>query len=158
MMDGSKGFEDAQTGEQKIRNFNINFGPQHPAAHGVLRLVLELDGELVKPTGIAVFNAPRTEFVARFMGGHNVIRLEHARVAVRHDRTRVARGGESGALAAIVTGAEFQGASVTLALRTHRDADIAATLSDAAFYADPLQPGEAVSVSWDAGDQHVLSA
>ncbi|PIP98185.1 MAG: Fe3+/spermidine/putrescine ABC transporter ATP-binding protein [Rhodobacterales bacterium CG18_big_fil_WC_8_21_14_2_50_71_9] len=106
----------------------------------------------------AVFNAPRTEFVARFMGGHNVIHLEHARVAVRHDRTRVARGGESGALAAIVTGAEFQGASVTLALRTHRDADIAATLSDAAFYADPLQPGEAVSVSWDAGDQHVLSA
>lgn len=30
-----------------IRNFNINFGPQHPAAHGVLRLVLELDGEVV---------------------------------------------------------------------------------------------------------------
>ena len=42
MMDGSKGFSDALTGEQKIRNFNINFGPQHPAAHGVLRLVLEL--------------------------------------------------------------------------------------------------------------------
>lgn len=34
-------------GGQKIRNFNINFGPQHPAAHGVLRLVLELDGEIV---------------------------------------------------------------------------------------------------------------
>jgi len=31
-----------------IRNFNINFGPQHPAAHGVLRLVLELDGEVVE--------------------------------------------------------------------------------------------------------------
>ncbi|MBY4895199.1 NADH-quinone oxidoreductase subunit D [Rhodobacteraceae bacterium N5(2021)] len=41
--DGSTDFE---TGEQKIRNFNINFGPQHPAAHGVLRLVLELDGEI----------------------------------------------------------------------------------------------------------------
>src|SRR6056297_3193070 len=47
MMDGSK-FDDALTGEQKIRNFNINFGPQHPASHGVLRLVLELDGELVE--------------------------------------------------------------------------------------------------------------
>ena len=45
-MDGK--FDDAQTGEQKIRNFNINFGPQHPAAHGVLRLVLELDGEIVE--------------------------------------------------------------------------------------------------------------
>ncbi|UWR24137.1 NADH-quinone oxidoreductase subunit D [Sulfitobacter sp. S190] len=50
-MDGSKfddGSVDAQSGEQKIRNFNINFGPQHPAAHGVLRLVLELDGEVVE--------------------------------------------------------------------------------------------------------------
>jgi NADH-quinone oxidoreductase subunit D len=35
-------------GETKIRRFNINFGPQHPAAHGVLRLVLELDGEVVE--------------------------------------------------------------------------------------------------------------
>ena len=34
--------------EQNVRNFSINFGPQHPAAHGVLRLVLELDGEIVE--------------------------------------------------------------------------------------------------------------
>ena len=33
--------------EHNLRNFTINFGPQHPAAHGVLRLVLELDGEVV---------------------------------------------------------------------------------------------------------------
>src|SRR5450432_1802337 len=35
-------------GETAVRKFNINFGPQHPAAHGVLRLVLELDGEVVE--------------------------------------------------------------------------------------------------------------
>lgn len=34
--------------ETTLRNFTINFGPQHPAAHGVLRLVLELDGEIVE--------------------------------------------------------------------------------------------------------------
>jgi NADH-quinone oxidoreductase subunit D len=34
--------------EAQVRTFNINFGPQHPAAHGVLRLVLELDGEVVR--------------------------------------------------------------------------------------------------------------
>jgi len=33
--------------ETEIRNFTLNFGPQHPAAHGVLRLVLEMDGEVV---------------------------------------------------------------------------------------------------------------
>ena len=34
--------------EAEVRNFTINFGPQHPAAHGVLRLVMELDGEVVE--------------------------------------------------------------------------------------------------------------
>jgi NADH dehydrogenase (ubiquinone) Fe-S protein 2 len=32
---------------RQIKTFNLNFGPQHPAAHGVLRLILELDGEVV---------------------------------------------------------------------------------------------------------------
>jgi len=40
--------EGGLAGETPVRKFNINFGPQHPAAHGVLRLVLELDGEIVE--------------------------------------------------------------------------------------------------------------
>ena len=35
-------------GDDKLNNYTINFGPQHPAAHGVLRLILELDGEVVE--------------------------------------------------------------------------------------------------------------
>ena len=34
--------------ETEIKNYNLNFGPQHPAAHGVLRLVLEMDGEIIE--------------------------------------------------------------------------------------------------------------
>src|ERR1051325_305278 len=41
-------FDRQTTSETPVRKFNINFGPQHPAAHGVLRLVLELDGEIVE--------------------------------------------------------------------------------------------------------------
>src|SRR5258708_38108744 len=39
---------EASVAEAALRNFTVNFGPQHPAAHGVLRLVLELDGEVVR--------------------------------------------------------------------------------------------------------------
>ena len=44
------------TDTSSVRNFSINFGPQHPAAHGVLRLVLELDGDVLCE---AVYDGPR---------------------------------------------------------------------------------------------------
>ncbi len=39
---------DPTTGDTEIANYTINFGPQHPAAHGVLRMIMELDGEIVE--------------------------------------------------------------------------------------------------------------
>jgi len=47
-MDGVTDSADPTVGDTKIENYTINFGPQHPAAHGVLRLVMELDGEIVE--------------------------------------------------------------------------------------------------------------
>ncbi|MFC3581252.1 NADH-quinone oxidoreductase subunit D [Sphingomonas hylomeconis] len=45
---GERDAADPTVGDVEIQNYTINFGPQHPAAHGVLRLVMELDGEIVE--------------------------------------------------------------------------------------------------------------
>src|SRR6476660_5772213 len=48
LLDNSDDFLLSSSNVTKIKNFTMNFGPQHPAAHGVLRLVLELNGEVVE--------------------------------------------------------------------------------------------------------------
>ncbi|MES2045185.1 MAG: NADH-quinone oxidoreductase subunit D [Pseudomonadota bacterium] len=47
-IEGRTDAADPTVGDVAIQNYTINFGPQHPAAHGVLRLVMELDGEIVE--------------------------------------------------------------------------------------------------------------
>lgn len=47
-VDEAARFRADREAQKSIKNFTLNFGPQHPAAHGVLRLVLELDGEVVE--------------------------------------------------------------------------------------------------------------
>ena len=47
--------------EMQIRPLTLNFGPQHPAAHGVLRLVLEMDGEVIQLSLIHIYEPTRPE-------------------------------------------------------------------------------------------------
>ena len=103
-----------------------------------------------------VWGRPRTEFVARFMGGHNVLRLEGAAYAVRSDAVRLAGPGEG--LAAVATAVEYQGDRVALSARTGADEEIVALIPEEAFFARPISPGEAVSLGWDAGRAHRLEA
>jgi putative spermidine/putrescine transport system ATP-binding protein len=108
-----------------------------------------------------VFNAPKSEFVARFMGGHNVIPRAHGLVAVRADKTRLSReplpAGET-TLAGTVRGVEYQGTYVLLTLASEAVPEFNVMLPEAQFDAAPWHPGDNASAHWDAGDVHRLAA
>ena len=63
-----------------------------------------------------VFERPASAFVARFIGGHNVIALPEGKIAVRADRMRLGPAAGDGAVQARVVAVEYQGASVQVAL------------------------------------------
>ena len=95
-----------------------------------------------------VFNAPRTEFVARFMGGHNVIRTPGGALGVRTDHLRLTPLDGAERLAR-VTEVEYQGAWVHVSLTGEDGGDLIALLPEAVFDAAPVAPGDRVGVGWD---------
>jgi putative spermidine/putrescine transport system ATP-binding protein len=114
-----------------------------------------------------VFNAPRSEFVARFMGAHNVIATAAGKVAVRSDRLRLQRAETNSPSderrAAAVRAVEYQGTYVQISVSPKGLPDGAAddawtvTLPDAEFDAAPVAPGDNVFVSWAPAAAHALA-
>ncbi len=104
-----------------------------------------------------VFNQPRTEFVARFMGGHNVIRLPDRQIAVRTDRVYLSHRIASGEPAAVVTDVEYQGAWIQANLASDDGSELVALVPEATFDRDPFQTGDRVAVRWDADAAHLLA-
>ncbi|GJD52547.1 Spermidine/putrescine import ATP-binding protein PotA [Methylobacterium crusticola] len=128
-------------------------------------LVVVMNGGRIEQAGDprTVFERPATAFVARFIGGHNVIALPDRRVAVRADRMRL--GAEAGpdAAPARVVAVEYQGSAVHLGLEapdlgTDAGTPLTAILSDRAYAATPFRLGDLVRVGWQAGEAHRLDA
>jgi putative spermidine/putrescine transport system ATP-binding protein len=109
-----------------------------------------------------VFNAPRTEFVARFIGGHNVIPgLTGGKAAVRTDKTRLSHTplpAAANAVPATVRGVEYQGTHVLITLACEAVPELSVMLPEASFDAAPWQPGDSTSAHWDGADVHPLAA
>ncbi len=104
-----------------------------------------------------VFNAPRTAFVARFIGGHNVIALPEGHFAIRSDRVTVGPP-ESGRIEGAVTAIEYQGTHVALSTRITGDQDLTAWVPEGAYFAAPHHPGDRVGLSWVPEELHKLTA
>jgi len=129
-------------------------------------LVVVMDGGRIQQaaTPREVFDRPAAAFVARFIGGHNVLGDPGRQVAVRADRCRLAAVAQAGPHADApgvqgrVSLVEYQGASVRVALTTSSGEDAVAILPDAVFFANPVGVGQPAWIGWSAADAHPLTA
>jgi putative spermidine/putrescine transport system ATP-binding protein len=106
-----------------------------------------------------VFNAPRSEFVARFMGAHNVISTPKGMIAVRSDRLKLGRGVGGDARPVAVKAVEYQGTYVQVSVSPQElsDTQWTVTVPDQEFDAAPLAAGDAAFVSWASSEAHSLA-
>jgi len=104
-----------------------------------------------------VFEAPKTAFVARFLGSHNVISLPEGQVAVRADALQI-EPPDQAKLPGTITNIEYQGTHVALTAAIAGDQEVTALLSDTDFFGDPKNLGEAIGLNWDGQAAHALTA
>ena len=107
-----------------------------------------------------VYNRPASEFVARFMGGHNVLNTTGGKLAVRNDHIRLAPTTSTG-WPATVSDVEYQGTYVLLGLQLDGEAStvpVSVMLPEAVFVQQPYRPGDRVDLSWDPALAHALAA
>jgi len=111
----------------------------------------------------AVYNGPATEFIARFMGGHNVLDTEAGKIAVRTDHMLIAPSGDGRdarfGIPGTVTDVEYQGTYVLLGLQTQDGAgtrEVSVMLPEAQFMAQRYTMGDSVHLSWMADNAHTL--
>jgi putative spermidine/putrescine transport system ATP-binding protein len=123
-------------------------------------LVVLMNAGTIEQKGTAedLFTRPRTAFVARFIGAHNVIDLGDRAIAVRTDRTMLGRNGPADAARREVTvrTVEYAGTSFSIQLVDDRGSELAALVSEQGFRAMPFTEGERVLASWAPADAHVL--
>lgn len=119
------------------------------------RIVL-MNNAVIEQSGtpMEVYNKPKTEFVARFMGGHNVLDLDNKKYAVRTDH--ISLNSHPGLWNGTVSNVEFLGRVVDVHLIGKDQSEMTASLSDQEFNKNPWKAGDAVGVSWEETALHAL--
>ena len=139
---------------------HVTHGQDEALALADLVVVMNKGGIEQTATPRELFENPATEFIARFLGGHNVIDTAAGRIAVRADRVTLRRNGggaNDARLVAAVRAIEYQGAHYQVSLDHPGYADLTALISDEQFAGEPLSVGDSVSVLWAESDVHALA-
>ena len=103
-----------------------------------------------------IFNHPKNEFVARFVGNHNIITRSGKKYAVRMDKTSFCAVEKSGLDQAIISAIEFQGEKVKLTAIYPDRTEIQSLISDDIFFSSNLKVGMAITPDWEEKDLHRL--
>lgn len=121
--------------------------------------VIVMNNARIEQAGPAreVFNKPRTAFVARFMGGHNVLNLPQGHIALRSDELSVTAR-DAGRIDGRVIGVEYQGTHVALTAEVAGGQEVTALMPDKQFLQTPKDLGEVIGLNWDDRVAHPLSA
>lgn len=122
-------------------------------------LVVVMNGGKIMQAGSAreVFEKPANAFVARFIGGHNVLEIDGRSFSVRADKCRIVAGVGARNIPATIVSIEYQGPMVRINLKGAAGEDLCAVISDSRFFADPPAVGEAVTFSWMPDDEWALA-
>ena len=106
-----------------------------------------------------LFNAPASEFVARFMGGHNVLEHGGRKISVRADRMQLSREAVAGSesVLARVAAVEYQGTYVLVELEHASISEFSVVVPEREFFAAPWQAGDQVHASWVGAEAHLLA-
>ena len=103
-----------------------------------------------------IFNKPNTEFVARFLGGHNVVEYEGQKFSVRADLMRITKG--DGYIDCEVTSVEYFGDHVSVGLIDNKGHEYTSKMSEEDYFSDQVQVGNRVAIRWQKEDTNLLEA
>jgi putative spermidine/putrescine transport system ATP-binding protein len=140
--------------ELQITFIHVTHSQDEAMAMADLMVVME-DG-VIRQAGAPrdVFERPVNPFIARFIGGHNVLPSSGGPIAIRADRCRLGTPGNDPHVSGRVSVVEYQGTMVRVALTTEPGDEVSALVPDELFHQQPVEPGDPATLVWSGRDEH----
>jgi putative spermidine/putrescine transport system ATP-binding protein len=143
--------------ELEITFIHVTHSQDEAMAMADLMVVME-DG-VIRQAGAPreVFERPVNPFIARFIGGHNVLPTPGGPIAIRADRCRLGLPENGPHVSGRVSVVEYQGTMVRVALATEPGDEVSALVPDDLFHQKPVEPGEPATLVWSSRDEHHMT-
>ncbi|SLN57239.1 Spermidine/putrescine import ATP-binding protein PotA [Aquimixticola soesokkakensis] len=104
-----------------------------------------------------VFETPTNAFVAKFLGGHNVIQSKGREVSVRADQCHLGARPGMNSLSGKISMIEYQGTNVRITVTTAENEDMTVLMPALTYFDHAPEIGETAQMSWEASDEHALA-